>query len=126
MNNTVLKMTKIVICAMMLTLAAGTVFAGTREIKARMKARFPQIENFKNQGVIGENNKGYLEVLKTNADAKKLVGSENKDREAVYRAIARQQKASAELVGKRRAMMIARRAPKGHMLQNAKGKWYKK
>ncbi|QSH40876.1 YdbL family protein [Lentisphaerota bacterium ZTH] len=121
-----IRMMKITVCAMMLTLTAVTVFGGAKEIKARMKARLPQLEVLKQQGVIGENNKGYLEVLKTDDEAKKLVEAENKDRKVVYTAIARQQKVSVEMVGKRRALMIAKRAPKGQMLQGPKGKWYSK
>ena len=117
---------KVFVCAMLFAVTVDTYALNGRQIKARMKARLSQIDTFKQQGVIGENNKGYLELLKKNAQAKKIVDAENKDRKLIYTAIARQQKVSADLVGKRRAIMIAKRAIKGVMLQDAKGKWYKK
>jgi uncharacterized protein YdbL (DUF1318 family) len=117
---------KIFICAMLFAVTVDTYALNARQIKGRMKARLSQVDILKQQGIIGENNKGYLELLKKNAQAEKLVAAENKDRKLIYTAIARQQKVTADLVGKRRAIMIAKRAVKGVMLQNAKGKWYKK
>ena len=117
---------KVFICAMLFAVAVDTYALNGRQIKARMKARLSQIDTFKQQGVIGETNRGYLKLLKSNAQAKSLVDAENKDRKLIYAAIAKQQKVSVDLVEKRRAMMIARRAVRGVMLQDANGKWYKK
>lgn len=117
---------KIFVCAMLFAVTVDTYALNSRQVKARMKARLSQIDTFKQQGVIGENNKGYLELLKKNTQAQKLVNAENKDRQLIYAAIAKQQNVSADLVGKRRAIMIARRAIRGVMLQDANGKWYKK
>jgi hypothetical protein len=117
---------KIFICAMLFAVTVDTYALNARQIKGRMKARLSQVDILKQQGIIGENNKGYLELLKKNAQAEKLVAAENKDRKLIYTAIARQQNVTADLVGKRRAIMIAKRAVKGVMLQDAKGKWYKK
>lgn len=105
---------------------AGNLFAGAAAIKARMKARLPQIEALKNQGALGENNLGYLTVLKKNGNASKLAAEENKDRKLVYTALARKLKTTAVLVGKRRAIQISKRSPKGQMIQDASGKWKKK
>lgn len=106
------------------TLPASADNAAT--IKQRMEQRLPQIDSLKTQGVIGENNAGYLAVLKDNAAAKTLADSENKDRAAVYQAIAQKTGSSAELVGKRRAAQIAEKAGSGQMIQDATGKWVKK
>ena len=95
-------------------------------IKQRMEQRLPQIDSLKTQGVIGENNAGYLAVLKDNASAKALADAENKDRAAVYQAIAKKTGTSADLVGKRRAAQIAEIAGPGQMIQDAAGKWLKK
>ena len=95
-------------------------------IKQRMEQRLPQIDSLKTQGVIGENNAGYLAVLKDNASAKALADAENKDRAAVYQAIAKKTGTSADLVGKRRAAQIAEIAGPGQMIQDAAGKWVKK
>ncbi len=90
-----------------------------------MAQRLPEITKMKNQGVFGENNKGYLEFR----EAKKgeaLLHAENKDRAVVYKAIAKKQGASADLVGKRRAKMIAQKGKAGQWFQKQDGSWYKK
>ena len=117
---------KVAVCAMLLTVSAQAFGVTAKQIKQRMIARYPQIKAFLQKGIVGENNKGYLKLLKNDANAKKIVEAENNDRKIIYTAIAKQQNATPELVGKRRAIMIAKRASKGYMLQDAKGKWYKK
>ena len=104
--------------------AAFTAYAD--DIKARMKKRLPVIVELKSKGIVGENNKGYLEFVgekKVNAD---IVAAENKDRQTVYKAIAKQQGTTAELVGKRRALQIAKRAAPGEWVQDAGGQWQQK
>jgi hypothetical protein len=96
------------------------------EIIARMKARLPAIEQLKNAGVVGENNIGYLQVRDDSADTKNAVDTENNDRKQVYAAIAAKNGTSVELVGKRRAIKIAKEAGKDQWLQNDKGEWYQK
>jgi uncharacterized protein YdbL (DUF1318 family) len=113
-----------------LTLLAGVwVVVGTAfsdEIKARMIARLPVLKDLKAQGVIGENNQGYLEYRGAERPNKEVVQAENQDRQAVYSAIAKQQGTTMELVGKQRAMQIAEKAGSGEWLQDASGKWYQK
>ena len=41
----------------------GLCFAGAADIKARMQQRLPTIVQLKNEGIVGENNKGFLEYL---------------------------------------------------------------
>lgn len=101
-------------------------FAGSNAIKARMKARLPVINALKTDGIIGENNRGYLEFIKNNTSKQDVVTSENQDRKKVYSAIAKQQGATADLVGKRRAKQIAQRAKPGQWIQDGTGNWYQK
>ena len=101
-------------------------FAGSNAIKARMKARLPVINALKADGIIGENNRGYLEFIKNNTSKQDVVTSENQDRKKVYSAIAKQQGATADLVGKRRAKQIAQRAKPGQWIQDGTGNWYRK
>jgi len=101
-------------------------FGGAAQIKASMKARLPKIEALKNQAALGENNLGFITVLKNSANATALAAAENKDRKIIYNALAKKLRTTAALVGKRRAKQIASRAPKGQMIQDAKGKWIKK
>ena len=95
-------------------------------LKEKMRARQPKIIALKADGIIGENNRGYLEYRGAKAPRKGTLEAENQDREAVYKAIAKQQSTSAENVGRRCAAQIAERAPSGTWLQNKKGEWYRK
>ena len=96
------------------------------DIKQRMIARLPTIKSLKDQGLVGENNKGYLEFIGKKKESEDVVEAENKDRRQVYEAIAKQQSTTVELVGTHRAVQIAEKAPSGDWLQDANGKWYQK
>lgn len=96
------------------------------DIKARMRARLPQIIQLKNQGLIGENNQGLLQFRTSNKSGADIVQAENRDRQKVYSAIAKQQGVSAALVGQKRAQQIREKAAPGEWLQKPNGQWYKK
>jgi uncharacterized protein YdbL (DUF1318 family) len=120
---------KIVFLVVLTVLAGGWVARGTAfsdDIKARMIARIPVLRDLKAQGIIGENNQGYLEYRGSKRPHEDVVQAENQDRRTVYSAIAKQQGATEELVGKQRAVQIAEKADSGEWLQNAAGKWYQK
>ena len=107
--------------------ADGNCFAGANDIKARMQERLPTIVQLKSEGVIGENNRGYLEFIRGTAQKQSgVITAENNDRDAVYSAIAKQQGTTKQLVGQRRAIQIGERASSGEWLQDTSGKWYKK
>ena len=93
------------------------------DIKARMKKRLPVIKQLKSQGIVGEDNKGYLQFVGGNKSKEDVVAAENKDRKTVYTAIAKQQGTTAALVGKRRALQIAKKATPGEWVQDAGGNW---
>ncbi len=109
-----------------LLITGALTFAGSKEIKARIKARLPVINSLKADGIIGENNRGYLEFIKNDKPKEDVVISENQDRKKVYSAIAKQQGTTADLVGKRRAKQIAQRAKPGQWIQDGSGNWYQK
>ena len=96
------------------------------DIKARMKNRLPVIKELKAQGIVGEDSKGYLQFVGSKQAKSDVVAAENKDRKTVYAAIAKQQGTTAELVGQRRALQIAKRANKGDWVQDKSGKWIQK
>jgi uncharacterized protein YdbL (DUF1318 family) len=96
------------------------------DIKTRMKQRLPVIIELKAKGIVGENNAGYLEFIGPKREKADVVAAENKDRKTVYTAIAKQQGTTAELVGKRRALQIAKKADPGEWVQDASGKWIQK
>ncbi len=117
--------TKILVWVLMGTLVAG-VAAFADDIKARMKNRLPVIKALKAEGIVGENNEGYLQFVGTNKAKADVVAAENKDRQTVYAAIAKKQGTTAELVGKRRALQIAKKAAGGEWVQDAAGNWIQK
>ena len=102
------------------------VMAFADDIKARMKNRLPVIKELKAQGIVGEDSKGYLQFVGGKKEKADVVAAENKDRQTVYEAIARQQGTTAELVGKRRALQIAKKAAPGEWVQDAGGNWIQK
>jgi uncharacterized protein YdbL (DUF1318 family) len=96
------------------------------DIKARMKSRLPVIKELKLQGIVGEDNAGFLQFVGDKKVSADVVAAENKDRQTVYQTIAKQQGTTAELVGKRRALQIAQRAEPGEWVQDAGGQWLQK
>lgn len=112
-----------------LLIAAFILLSGAawgQDIKARMHARLSEIVALKEAGVVGENNQGYLTVIKPPTDKQALIEAENQDRRTIYEAIAKKQNTTPELVGSRRAMQIAEKADPGSWIQDAHGKWVKK
>ena len=103
-------------------------------IKKNMADRKPKIEVLKKAGSVGENNSGYLEAMKKDKDdkevklsddEKKLIEDENKDRKAVYTAIAKQEGSTVDKVGELRAKQIRSKAAEGEFIQGEDGKWVK-
>ncbi len=119
-------MTIMVIFAITALLAGGSYALDMGAIKARMKDRLPEIKILKVNGIIGENNSGYLEYLGNEKPKADMVQAENQDRKAVYEAIAQQQGTTVPVVGKHRAAQIEQKADPGEWLQDANGRWYKK
>ncbi len=76
------------------------------DIKERMKQRLPVIVKMKNQGIIAENARGYLEFVSGNKMNQDIVDNENRDRRTVYEIIAKQQGVSVEKVEQIRAKQI--------------------
>lgn len=111
--------------AVIFLLAATTVQAGS--VKDRMAARAPEILKLKAQGLIGENNQGYLELRGSGGgSAAGLIQAENEDRVMVYQAIASKTGATAEQVGQRAAAKRAQVAGNGEWVQKPGGAWYQK
>jgi uncharacterized protein YdbL (DUF1318 family) len=119
---TVVAMLPVFILGMMITDAN----ASSKAIKQRMIKRLPEIKALKDQGIVGENNKGYLEFVGSQKTKAAVVEAENNDRKQVYQAIAKQQGTTVEVVGQHRAAQIANKARPKEWLQDANGRWYQK
>ena len=109
--------------ACVLLLSAAPLAASEKE---RMLARIPALNELKDQGLVGENNLGRLEYRTKEMPHKDVMDAENSDRMKVYKAIAKKQGTTADLVGKRRALQIAEKAKVGEWLQKPDGAWYTK
>ena len=97
------------------------------DIRTRMAQRLPAIDTLKAKEVIGENNRGFVEVRGSGgADASAAVAEENRDREAAYAIIAKDTGATPDSVGRARAKQIAAGSRGGVWVQDAAGKWMKK
>ena len=121
MNKAITTCLSIVLPAL---IGATLVFASGE--KERMLDRIPEINALKSAGIIGEKANGLLGFVKESPSDRALVEAENKDRKAVYAAIAESQGTSVEKVAKRRALQIAEQAPAGHWLQDEAGRWHRK
>ena len=119
---TIVAMLPIFILGMMITYAN----ASSKAIKQRMIKRLPEIKALKDQGIVGENNKGYLEFVGQKKAKADVIKAENNDRRQVYQAIAKQQGTTVEVVGKHRAVQIANKASPKDWIQDGEGKWYQK
>ena len=85
------------------------------DIKTRIKNRLPRIIELKAAGIVGENNQGFLDFIGGNTSEQALVDAENRDRQLVYDAIAKQQGTTADVVGRRRALQGSTATPPGRM-----------
>ncbi len=111
------------------TLALGGVVVHAQDpaIKARMEQRLGAIDAMKDRGVVGENNRGFLEVRgNASGQDQQLISDENSDRRAVYAAIAAKTGATADSVGRQRAQQLAGLARPGHWIQEQNGQWRQK
>jgi uncharacterized protein len=95
-------------------------------IKERMKERLPVIVELKTQGIVGENNRGYLDFVGNVKTHEALIDQENQDRKAVYAHIAKQQNTSLSVVEKNRALQLIERAAPGTYVQMPDGTWVQK
>jgi len=121
-RNTIIATAAVFILALLITNG----YASSQDIKQRMIERLPVITALKAKGLLGEDNRGYLQFIGQKKENEDVVAAENKDRQMVYEAIAKQQGTTVELVGQHRAIQIAAKALPGEWLQDANGKWYQK
>ena len=102
------------------------------EIAANRRLRSGEIQQLKNDGVIGEDRDGYLDVIRKPADPKYLQyaesvkDAENADRSFLYLANAQAQNKPLELVERDYAQLWHDRAFPGEWIQKENGNWIRK
>ncbi|CAM3082510.1 YdbL family protein [Rariglobus hedericola] len=112
------------VSALLLAAAPLTQAQDLNALRGRMEKRISSIDALKTQGVLGENNRGFLEVR--SGDDQGVAAAENADRSVVYAAIAQKTGSTADAVGKARAKQIAGASAKGVWVQAENGSWAQK
>lgn len=93
------------------------------------QARFQQLQTLKAQGLIGEDNQGFVAVLKSGGDTDAVVSAENKDRSAIYQTIVQQNNLGADGLGKVKSVFAevqSEKARSGDFIQTSAGQWIQK
>ena len=87
--------------------------------------RYDELEKLKQQGKIGENNRGYVEVFSDEENIKTLVEAENRDRKIIYQTIADQNNLKEALgtIEKVFAQTQRDNAEPGSKIQLKDGRW---
>ncbi len=127
------------LCTLFFLIAASLCFAGqydfktiTPEIDQALKgrqARYSQLQTLKQQGLIGENSRGYVDSLKGDPSVAAVVTQENNDRGVIYRALVSQNALGPN--GMREvenafAEVQREKAVPGEMVQSPSGAWARK
>lgn len=108
-----------------------------RKIIQSRAARVADLDRYKDQGVIGENNQGMVEArnletlsdLKARAEVQRLVKAENTDREELYKEIAAAEGVDLSQLPRIKetyAGTLRANAKPGHWIQEPGGAWKKK
>ena len=107
-----------------------------RQLIAARKQRFPNLMPFFESGVLGENNRGLVEVreldqlsLQEKGRVKTLVQQENSDRQQLYRVLAEANNISQERIADIATIFAGvnrQEARAGWWMQQANGTWEKK
>lgn len=102
------------------------------QIAANRRLRAGEIQQLKNDGVVGENRDGYLSIIRKPADPKYLayaqgvVDAEDADRSFLYLSNAQQQNKPLEMIESEYAQLWRDRAFPGEWVQQQDGKWIRK
>ncbi|MEO7598094.1 MAG: YdbL family protein [Opitutus sp.] len=126
MNSTRLRIAFIAAGLAVNFLSATTFAEDLNAVKARMEQRLSLLDQLKAEGVVGENNRGMMELRGGNGEAGDAVAAENRDRGMVYAEIAKRTGTSVDQVARHRARQIVASSSPGVWLQKDDGNWYKK
>jgi len=90
--------------------------------------RFDQLRALKSSGAVGENNRGYVEVLKQDGSAGDIVAAENRDRKVIYQTIAEQNglENAISTIESVFAQVQRDKAGPGEQVQTEDGRWISK
>ena len=103
-----------------------------QKVLNRRHARAAELKTLKTKALIGENNKGFIAILKPSdiqAKEKSLVEAENHDRKFIYNTVVMQNRLGDKGLAKVEedfAKTHCARAMKGDFIQTPSGKWVRK
>ena len=122
--------------ALLLAASAVQAFAGAYDIKemtpeiqnalSSRQQRYAELQQLKAQGAVGENSRGYVEVLKDGGNAGSIAASENSDRKVIYQAIVQQNNLGPQGLGAVEtafAEVQRDKARGGDWVQSPSGQW---
>ncbi len=103
----------------------------TPEVQAALdgrRSRYVQLTDLKREGLVGENNRGYVEAFSDREDVQGIVADENHDRKIIYTTIAQQNGLTGALATIERVFAQEQRdrAQPGFKIQNGDGSWITK
>ncbi len=107
-------------------LLSFSVAAYAEDLKAGFRARKPTIDSLKDRGIVGENNRGFLEFVGPNKEGVNIIQEDNAARGKVYNQIGQRTGSAPDEVGRQRSLQIINRAKKGHILQDPSGRRFRK
>ncbi len=116
----------LIIIGLVLAVSSHVWARSLNDIKQSMIDRAPTIKQLKSQGIVGENNSGYLEFVGSAKPQADVVAQENTDRKAIYSYFARQQNTTLAVVESVQAKRKAKQADPGEYVQNPDGSWAKR
>ena len=93
------------------------------------QSRYQEIQRLKTSGVLGEDNQGFVKVLKPSPDADSLASGENADRQAIYQAMVDQNQLGPDGMAQVRSVFaeVQRgKAQPGEFVQLRSGEWVQK
>lgn len=93
------------------------------------KARYQALKDYKKQGLIGENNRGYLTAFSEDGAVKGTIEQENRDRLIIYKSIVEQKgypKDAISQIEEVSAQEQRDRSEAGEKIQQPSGEWTNK
>lgn len=117
----------LIVCFVLL-LVTGVQARDKQEVVQSMKDRHSELQQAKDQGLVGEAWNGLVAVVQDDAPQKvqDLVQAENQDRKELFKIIAQETDSSVQEVAKQNRIRMYRLAEDGHFVQDQNRNWVRK
>lgn len=119
-----------VICVLLVLLFAATAVQAQDkdQVVQSMKDRHPDLQQAKDQGLVGEAWNGLVAVVQDDVpqEIQELVQAENKDRKQLFKIISQETGTSVQEVARQNRIRMYRLAKDDHFLQDQDRSWVRK